>query len=85
MFKKLTDRLNHLTGPLALLGFFLLLFEQTELMRAHPVLVQQINLSILGLFALDVILNWLSSSAGLRYWKKHWFDLIVFVPLIPFF
>ncbi len=85
MFKKLTDRLNHLTGPLALLGFFLLLFEQTELMRAHPLLVQQINLSLLGLFALDVILNWLSSSTGLRYWKKHWFDLIVFVPLIPFF
>jgi trk system potassium uptake protein TrkH len=85
MFKKLTDRLNLLTGPLALLGFFLLLFEQTELMRAYPVLVQQINLSILGLFALDVVLNWLSSSTGLRYLRGHWFDLIVFVPLIPFF
>jgi trk system potassium uptake protein TrkH len=84
MFKKLTDRLNHLTGPLALLGFFLLLFEQTELMRAHPVLVQQINLSILGLFALDVILNWYVSREGFRYWKKQWFDLIVFTPLIPF-
>lgn len=85
MLKKLTDRSNHLIGPLALLGFFLLLFEQTELMRVHPVLVQQINLCILGLFALNVMLNWISSRGGLRYWRQQWFDLIVFVPLIPFF
>lgn len=85
MLKKLTDRLNHLTGPLALLGFSLLMFEQTALMRAHPLLVQQLNLSILGLFALDVVLNWLASSAGLCYLRAHWFDLIVFVPLLPFF
>jgi trk system potassium uptake protein TrkH len=85
MLKKLTDWLNTLIGPLALLGFFLLLFEQTEWMRAHPVLVQQINLSILGLFALNVMLNWVTSRGGLRYWRRQWFDLIVFVPLIPFF
>ncbi len=84
MLKKLTDWLNALIGPVALLGFFLLLFEQTELMRNHPILVQQINLSILGLFALNVILNWIISRKGWRYLKIHWFDLIVFVPLIPF-
>jgi trk system potassium uptake protein TrkH len=85
MLKKLTDRLNYLIGPLALLGFFILLFEQTELMRAHPLLVKQLNLSILGLFALNVTLNWVTSRNGLRYWRQQWFDLIVFVPLIPFF
>jgi trk system potassium uptake protein TrkH len=85
MLKKITDRSNHLIGPLAVLGFFLLLFEQTELMRAHPVLVQQINLCILGLFALNVMLNWISSRGGWHYWRQQWFDLIVFVPLIPFF
>ena len=84
MLKKLTERLNSLIGPLALLGFFLLLFEQTELMRAHPELVQEINLSLLGLFALNVLLNWVVSREGPRYWRKHWFDLIVFVPLIPY-
>jgi len=84
MLKQLTDRLNHLIGPVALLGFFLLMFEQTGLMRAHPLLVKQINLSILGLFALNVLLNWLISREGLRYWKKQWFDLVVFTPLIPF-
>jgi trk system potassium uptake protein TrkH len=84
MLKKLTDRLNYLIGPVALLGFFLLLFEQTELMRAHMVWVRQINLSILGLFALDVTLSWLTSREGWRYLRTHWFDLIVFVPLIQF-
>jgi len=84
MLKKLTDQLNYLIGPVALLGFFVLLFEQTELMRAHPALVRQINLSILGVFAIDVLLNWVASREGLRYLRGHWFDLIVFVPLIQF-
>jgi hypothetical protein len=84
MLKQLTVRLNRLTGPLALLGFFLLMFEQTELMRAYPVLVQQINLSILGLFALDVLLNWVASREGWRYLRRQWFDLVIFVPLILF-
>ncbi len=84
MLKQLTDRLNYLIGPLALLGFFLLMFEQTELMRSYPVLVQQINLSILGLFALSVIMNWSASHEGWHYLKRNWFDLIIFVPLIPF-
>jgi trk system potassium uptake protein TrkH len=84
MFKRLINGLNHLIGPLALLGFFLLLFEQTDLMRAHPILVHQINLAILGLFALDILVNWLASREGLRYLKTHWIDLIVFVPLILF-
>lgn len=84
MLKQLTDRLNLLIGPLALAGFFLLIFEQTDLMRAHPELIHQLNLSILGLFAVDVLMNWLASREGLRYLRRHWFDLIVFVPLVPF-
>lgn len=85
MLKQLTDRLNLLIGPLALIGFLLLIFEQTDLMRAHPLLVQQINLSILSLFAVDVLMNWLTGREGLRYLRRHWLDLLVFVPLIPFF
>jgi len=84
MLKKLTDQLNYLIGPVALLGFVLLLLEHTELMRSHPVLIRQINLSILSLFALDVVLNWLASREGRGYLRGHWFDLIVFVPLIQF-
>lgn len=84
MLKRLTNWLNRLIGPLALLGFFLLLFEQTDLMRSHPALVSRINLSVLGLFALDVLMNWLASREGLRYLKTSWADLIVFVPLILF-
>ena len=84
MLKQLTNRLNRLIGPLALLGFFLLMFEQTDLMRARPALVQHINLSILGLFALSVITNWFVSREGWGYLRQHWFDLIIFVPLIPY-
>ena len=85
MLKQLTHRLNYFIGPVALLGFVLLLVEHTELMRGYPVLVRQINLWILGLFALDVLLNWIASRKGLRYLRSHWLDLIVFVPLIQFF
>lgn len=83
MPKSFRTWLNFLTGPLALAGFFLLIVEQTAPMRAHPVLVQQINLAILGLFAVDVLLSWLASREGLRYLRKHWFDLIVLAPLLP--
>ena len=83
-FKRFVNLLNHLIGPVALFGFFLLLLEHTDLLRPYPLLVRQINLSILGLFALDVILNWLASREGLRYLRGHWFDLIVFAPLIQF-
>jgi trk system potassium uptake protein TrkH len=84
MMKKLTDRLNWLIGPVALLGFVLLLLEHTEAARHYPELIRQINFSMLGLFAVDVALNWLASREGWRYLKVHWFDLIVFVPLIQF-
>lgn len=84
MLKKTTTRLNWLIGPVALLGFALLLLEQTDLLRSYPLLVRRINLSILGLFALDIILNWLASREGWRYLRIHGFDLIVFVPLIQF-
>jgi trk system potassium uptake protein TrkH len=43
------------------------------------------NLSILGLFATDVLLNWLAGTKDFAYFKKHWFDLVVFVPLIQVF
>jgi trk system potassium uptake protein len=84
-FKRFVNTLNHLTGPVALLGFLVLLIEQTEVLRPYPALIRQINLSILGLFAIDVLLNWLIGTKDLSYFKKHWFDLIVFVPLIQFF
>lgn len=84
MLKTLTNRLNYLIGPVALIGFVLLLLEHTETARNYPMLIRQINFSILGLFALDVTLNWLASREGWRYLRAHWFDLIVFVPLIQF-
>ncbi|MBC8207403.1 MAG: Trk family potassium uptake protein [Kiritimatiellales bacterium] len=85
MLKRLTQRLNYIVGPVAIFAFVLLLLEHSEWLRPHPVLIRQINLSILGLFAVDVLLNWLAGSKDRAYLRRHWFDLIVFVPLIQFF
>lgn len=62
MLKRLTQRLNFLIGPVAILGFAMLLLEHTEWLRPHPALIRQINLSILGLFAIDVMLNLLAGK-----------------------
>jgi len=82
MLKRLTHRLNYLIGPVAVFGFFLLMFEHSEFARGHTTLIRELNLWMLGLFAVDVLLNWLADRAKLRYFRTHWFDLIVFVPLI---
>jgi trk system potassium uptake protein TrkH len=85
MLKRLTERLKTIIGPVALFAFVMLLIEHTEWARAYPQLIRQINLSILGLFAIDVLLNWLVSTKDWAYLRSHWFDLIVFVPLIQYF
>ena len=85
MLKRLTKNLNYIVGPVALFAFVMLLLEHSEWMRPYPALIRQINLSILGLFAIDVLLNWLAGKKDLAYLKRHWFDLIVFIPLIQVF
>ena len=85
MLKRLTQRLNYIIGPVALFAFVMLLLEHSEWLRPHTALIRQINLSILGLFAIDVLLNWMAGPKNFPYLKKHWFDLVVFVPLVQFF
>lgn len=85
MLKRLTQKLNYIIGPVALFGFVLLILEHSEWMAPYPGLIRQINLWMLGLFAVDVLLNWLAGSKDLVYLRRHWFDLVVFVPLVQFF
>ena len=85
MLKRLTQRLNYLIGPIAIFGFILLLLEHSEFLKDHTELIRNINLSMLGLFAIDVLLNWIASKKNWAYFRAHWFDLVVFVPLIQFF
>ncbi|MEA2069645.1 MAG: potassium transporter TrkG [Verrucomicrobiota bacterium] len=85
MLKRLTQKLNYVIGPIALFGFVLLLLEQSSLLEQHPALIRRINLSMLGVFAVDVTLNWISGSKDRAYLRTHWFDLVVFIPLIQFF
>jgi hypothetical protein len=85
MFKRLTQRLNYVIGPVALLGFALLLLEHTEWMLPHTVLIRRINLTMLTIFGMDVLLNWAAGSRDRAYFRRHWFDLVVFVPLVQYF
>lgn len=85
MLKRLTEKLNYIIGPVALFAFVMLLLEHSEWLRPYPLLIRQINLSMLGLFAIDVLLNWLAGTKDWAYFRSHWFDLIVFVPLIQYF
>ncbi len=85
MLKQLTQRLNYLIGPIAIFGFVMLLLEHSELLKDQAELVRNINLSMLGLFAIDVLLNWMAGKKNWTYFRAHWFDLVVFVPLIQFF
>jgi len=85
MLKRLTQRLNYLIGPIAIFGFILLLIEHSEFLKDHTDLIRNINLSMLGLFAIDVLLNWMAGKKDWAYFRSHWFDLVVFVPLIQFF
>ncbi len=85
MIKTLKERLNTITGPLALAGFLLLLIEHTAWARQFPDLIRAINLGILGFFAVDVLLNLAAAKKRAAWIRQHWFDFIVFVPLVQFF
>ncbi|MDK2858009.1 MAG: trk/ktr system potassium uptake protein [Verrucomicrobiota bacterium] len=85
MLNRLTKRLNYIVGPVALLGFVLLLAEHSEWARPHPALIRRINLGMLGFFAFDVLLNFLAGKKNRAYFRAHWFDLIVFIPLVQYF
>lgn len=85
MLKKLTERLNYIIGPVALFAFVMLLVEHTAWMQQFPTLIRQINLTILTIFGIDVMLNWAAGPKNFAYFRRHWFDLIVFVPLVQFF
>jgi len=85
MLNRLTKKLNYFIGPIAIFGFALLLLEHSVFLKDHPELIRRMNLSMLGLFAIDVLLNWLAGKKDLAYLRAHWFDLVVFVPLVQFF
>lgn len=82
---KFISAYNSITGLTALCGLGFLLLEHTAWLSARPVLVRQINLSILWLFATDVLFNVLTSKKRKEWLRGNWFDLVVFVPLIQFF
>lgn len=79
MLQKTTERI---IGPVALLGVLLLLVESSPPLREYPHIVFGLNMGILALFAADVLLS-LATARHKRAWlTRHWFDCIVFLPII---
>lgn len=85
MLKRLARQFSYLTGAVALFAFVMLLAEHAAWLRPHAVWIRRINLTVLCLFATDVLLNFYSGKRDLAWLRQHGFDLIVFVPLVQFF
>ena len=71
-------------GAIATAAFALLLAENTSLGEAHPGLFAYANMTVLLIFAADVLLRLGLSSDKKVYLRHKWFDFIVFIPLIQF-
>lgn len=82
IWKHCTDSLSRIIGPVAVLGVLLLLVEQTAPLQQIPHILYGINLGILLLFATDIILNFAAAPQKRVWLRQHWFDGIVFFPLI---
>jgi trk system potassium uptake protein TrkH len=72
-------------GAVAALAFLLLLVELAQPASPFRLLFRKINVTLLILFALDVCWRFWQAAEKREYCRHHWFDLIVFVPLIQFF
>jgi len=77
-------KLDYLVGLVAVLAFFLLLFENSGFFAPYSSLILKFNLIVLAIFIADVLLGFMVSSDKLTHIKRNWFNLIVFVPLIQF-
>ncbi|MBN2362810.1 Trk family potassium uptake protein [candidate division WOR-3 bacterium] len=82
--KKAIDRIS---GFVALLALALLLFERSQTAvaaKAYPFL-RWINLVVVLVFIADIILSLMAARKKLRHLLTHWYDSIVFIPLVYFF
>lgn len=84
MLQRLSRILDRIIGPVALLAFLILLLEHTAALRPLAPWLRRVNLGILGLFLATVITTFLASEDKRRHLRRHWMDLIVFVPLLQF-
>ena len=75
-------RLDFFIGAVSFLAFLLLMAQLSGHWKQYAHFFQLANLGILGLFIFDVIASFVFSPRKKTHFRSHWFDLIVFIPLI---
>ncbi len=75
---------RYFIGVVALAAFLLLLVENTPFGDAHPRLFRAVNLGVWLLFVAEVSLHIVTSDDKAAYLRRHWLELIVFIPLIQY-
>lgn len=81
-YKGLDSTLNKVVGVVAVFALFSLMFERTHYAASYTNFFNKLNTGILILFISDVILKIIISENKARHIKKHWYDFIVFIPLL---
>jgi trk system potassium uptake protein TrkH len=74
--------LDFFIGAVSFLAFLLLMVQLSGHWKQYAHFFQLANLGILGLFIFDVIASFVFSPRKKAHVRSHWFDLIVFIPLI---
>lgn len=69
-------------GFTALLGFLILLVENSVFCKPYALVVGEINLAISLIFVCDILLRYFLTRDRRNYFFRHWLDLIVFIPFI---
>lgn len=75
-------RFDFFIGAVSFLAFLLLMAQLSGHWGEYAHFFQLANLGILGLFLFDVIVRFIFSPRKKAHIRGHWFDLIVFIPLI---
>ncbi|HBY18379.1 MAG: Potassium uptake protein, TrkH family [Marinimicrobia bacterium 46_47] len=81
-YKRLDSFLNKVVGITAVFALFSLMFERTHYAAPYSLFFNRLNAGILMLFIIDVIIKILISKNPFQHMKGHWYDFIVFIPLL---
>jgi len=81
-YKFLDSFLNKVVGLTAVIALFSLMFGRTHYADPYTLFFNKLNTTILTIFISDVILKILIAKNRFHYIKGHWYDLIVFIPLL---
>lgn len=75
---------DYFIGVIAIVAFVALLLENTPFGDAHAQTFTLLDTAVLVVFAVDVVGRYFASKDRKNYIRRHWFDLIVFLPTVQY-